>query len=189
MSSFKTMARRPYSPRLPVEERREQILDAALGVIERDGYRGVSIDAVAREAGVTRPVVYRVFDDLPTLLGELLDRQERRALAQLGEVDLTPGGLRALIDTVRREPGTWRPILYADHSPGPVRERVIRDRALVTERLAALIEDLVPKGADPDVIAGGLIAAAEHFGRRVLDDPGYDVEPLLATAAALMPGR
>ena len=41
-----------------------QLLDAALEVIARDGYAGVSIDAIAREAGVTRPVVYGVFDGL-----------------------------------------------------------------------------------------------------------------------------
>jgi AcrR family transcriptional regulator len=40
---------------MPREERREQLLDAAMAVIARDGYAGVSIDAIAREAGVTRP--------------------------------------------------------------------------------------------------------------------------------------
>src|SRR5436305_1045996 len=75
--------RRPYTPRLPVEQRREQLLDAALRVIGRDGYSGVSIDAIAREAGVTRPVVYGAFERLEPLLYALLDRSEQRALAQL----------------------------------------------------------------------------------------------------------
>jgi len=64
-------------------ERREQLLDAALTIIDRDGYDGVSIDAIAREAGVTRPVVYGAYDGLGPLLTALLDRQQERALAQL----------------------------------------------------------------------------------------------------------
>ena len=75
--------RRPYTPRLPPEQRREQLLDATLAVIERDGYDGISIDAIAREADVTRPVVYGVFSGLGELLYALLDRQEERALNQL----------------------------------------------------------------------------------------------------------
>src|SRR5947209_7927279 len=66
--SSRSPKRRPYTPRLPPQERREQLLDAALRIIGRDGYAGVSIDAIAREAGVTRPVVYGVFDGLQALL-------------------------------------------------------------------------------------------------------------------------
>ena len=55
--------------------RREQVLDAALGIIARDGYAAVSIDAIARELDVTRPVIYSQFDGLDALLQALLDRQ------------------------------------------------------------------------------------------------------------------
>ncbi len=57
-------ARRPYAPRLPPEQRREQLLDAALCLIVERGYAGVSIEAVARIAGITRPVVYDHFPNL-----------------------------------------------------------------------------------------------------------------------------
>ena len=36
------------------------------------------------------------------------------------------------------------------------------------------------------MIAHGLIALAEHFGRLLLDDRDYDVDALLATADALL---
>ena len=38
--------RRPYTPRMPPQERRKQLLDAAIEIIARDGYAGVSIDAI-----------------------------------------------------------------------------------------------------------------------------------------------
>ena len=48
--------RKPYARRLSPEARREQLLDAALRVLVRDGFDQVTIEAIAQEAGVTRPV-------------------------------------------------------------------------------------------------------------------------------------
>ena len=77
------VTRRPYAPRLPPAERREQLIDAALGLIIDQGYAGVSIEAVARVAGVTRPVVYDHFPNLGRLLAALVEREEKYAVAQL----------------------------------------------------------------------------------------------------------
>src|SRR6476659_7747573 len=79
-------ARRRYAPRMPPEQRREQLIDAALSVILEQGYGGVSIEAIARAAGVTRPVIYDHFPNLGTLLRALIEREESCALAQLAEV-------------------------------------------------------------------------------------------------------
>ena len=43
--------RRRYAPRMAPEQRREHLIDAALEVILERGYAGVSIEAIAREAG------------------------------------------------------------------------------------------------------------------------------------------
>src|ERR1700759_5250363 len=79
-------ARRRYAPRMPPEQRREQLIDAALSVILEHGYGGVSIEAIAREAGVTRPVVYDHFPNLPRLIHALVEREERYSLEQLDQV-------------------------------------------------------------------------------------------------------
>lgn len=47
--------------RMPADERREQLLDAATRAFGRGGYHGTSTDAVAREAGVSQPYVVRTF--------------------------------------------------------------------------------------------------------------------------------
>ncbi|GAA3798431.1 TetR/AcrR family transcriptional regulator [Streptomyces phyllanthi] len=47
--------------RLSVEERRSQLLDAALGLFARRAPEEVSLDDVAEAAGVSRPLVYRYF--------------------------------------------------------------------------------------------------------------------------------
>ena len=72
--------------RMSAEARREHLLDAAKAVVAGQGFHAVSIEAVARAAGITRPIVYRHFGDLAELLDALVDRETKRALAQLQEL-------------------------------------------------------------------------------------------------------
>lgn len=67
------------------EETRGRILDAALRVMA-DGFASVSIPAVAREAGVSVPTVYRHFATKQELLAALYPHIVRRA----GLNELTP---------------------------------------------------------------------------------------------------
>jgi AcrR family transcriptional regulator len=46
---------------MSADERREQVLAAAMKAFARTGYAGTSTDAVAREAGVSQPYVVRMF--------------------------------------------------------------------------------------------------------------------------------
>lgn len=191
---------------MPAEARREQLLDAALQIIARDGYAAVSIESIARAADVTRPVVYNVYADLDDLLGALLDRQERRALDQLmatitGPHDLAdiPGWLRDvvqdLVAMVVDDPLTWRPIfLTFAGTPQVVRRRIERARSTVRVR----IEQLVTIGLavqpgrtelDAGVIAHMLVAIGEYFGRAILEDPdSVDAAALACTLSALLAG-
>src|SRR5436305_13666898 len=115
-------ARRRYAPRMPPQQRREQLIDAALSVILQHGYGGVSIEAISRAAGVTRPVVYDHFPNLPQLLHALVEREERCALEQLAYVvpedpaDADPlallaAGVGRFLRAVISRPATWRIIL------------------------------------------------------------------------------
>jgi AcrR family transcriptional regulator len=185
---------------MPAATRREQLMDAALDVIVRDGYRAVSVEAIVREVGVTRPVFYNVFDSLDQLLSTLLDRQEQRALAQLAATIELPASLvdlsafldrtvGALVTMVADDPRTWTPIFRAAvDTPDVVRRRIDRDREVVRVRLRQLVT-LATAGddrLDPDVLAHALIAIGEHFGRLIVDDPAsVDAQRLAATLAAL----
>lgn len=51
----------PAYRRLSVEERRSQLLEAALGLFAHRAPEDVSLDDVAEAAGVSRPLVYRYF--------------------------------------------------------------------------------------------------------------------------------
>jgi AcrR family transcriptional regulator len=173
---------------MPPEARRQQLLDAALGVILEQGYAGVSIEAIARSAGVTRPVVYDHFPNLGTLLQALFDREEQSALAQLAEVfpsdpraedpaAVLAGGVGRFLDAVASRPATWRLILLPpDGTPEMVRQHVEANRT----RTLAQIEQVVrwacsqpgwPSGIDPELAARAIRAIGEEAGRTLLIDP------------------
>jgi len=60
------------APRLPAPERRKQLLDTALRVFARQGYHATSMNAVANEAGVTKPVLYQHFASKREMYSDLL---------------------------------------------------------------------------------------------------------------------
>lgn len=59
----RTAHRRPATRarRLPAEERRQQILDAAIDVFARHGYADAGTAAIALAAGIGEPTIYRYF--------------------------------------------------------------------------------------------------------------------------------
>lgn len=61
------------SGRRSSQERRDAFLDAAVVAIRREGPK-VSMEVIAREAGVTKPIVYRLFGDRDGLLQALGER-------------------------------------------------------------------------------------------------------------------
>ncbi|MDH6127817.1 TetR family transcriptional regulator [Kitasatospora sp. GP82] len=64
----------PTAPNPPTgEPRREQLLNAADRVVQRDG-PGASMNAIAAEAGITKPILYRHFGDRNGLIKALTDR-------------------------------------------------------------------------------------------------------------------
>lgn len=176
---------------MPPSQRREQLIDAALSVIVRQGYEGVSIEAIARIAGVTRPVIYDHFPNLASLLQALIAREENYALSQLAAVvpdapeaigdpaELFAAGVRRFLDAVLDRPETWRIILLPpEGTPLIVREHVERNRAMVQERIATLVRwaishSGVPADMDIELSARAIRSLSEEAGRSVLTDPEH----------------
>ena len=195
--------RRPYAPRVPIAERREQLLDAALAVIVSDGYDRVSIDAIAKRADVARSVVYGAFENLDALLTALLDRQEAQAFGRL--LRTIPGteglrdpivfateALRRMSAMLREDPDTWRLILLTPGTmPTVVRDRIEADRERfrlqVEDWISTVLADRSGPALDPQVLAHALVACAEHFGRIALTDPGrFDPQHLIGQVQLIL---
>lgn len=69
-------------PRATREQRRAELLDAATRVI-RAGGTTVSMDRIAAEAGITKPILYRHFGDRAGLIAALGERFAATLLAEL----------------------------------------------------------------------------------------------------------
>jgi AcrR family transcriptional regulator len=86
--------------RLPADERRQAVVDSACRVFVKKSYRGATTAEIAREAGITEPILYRHFGSKRDLYLACLD-QAWRAFRVFGEETLAanPGGcLGALMD-------------------------------------------------------------------------------------------
>ncbi|RJP73512.1 MAG: TetR/AcrR family transcriptional regulator [Candidatus Abyssobacteria bacterium SURF_17] len=64
-------------PRMKSEERREQILEAALHVFARENYHGATTAKIAEAAGITEPVIYQHFKSKRDLFLEVLKRSRK----------------------------------------------------------------------------------------------------------------
>ena len=188
--------------RMSAQERRRQLLAVTRAIVAERGFHEVSIEAVAREAGITRPVVYGHFTDLSGLLEALVDQESERALGQLAAVlprDLATGeprrlllgALRGYLEAVQAEPVTWRLVLMPPEGAPPVlRDRIAQGRAAVVEQLARAIGPGFGPGRgspDPELTARTLSALADESARLLLTDPAtYSPDRLLKHAAWLL---
>ena len=68
------MVKPPERKRLPIEERRGLIVEAAGRLFGQRGYAATRLDDVAAAAGVTKPLLYRHFDSKQALYLALLER-------------------------------------------------------------------------------------------------------------------
>ena len=188
--------------RMSADQRREQLLDVTKDLVSREGFHAVSIEAIAREAGITRPIVYGHFRDLPSLLEALVDREGVRALDQLSEVlstyesdgepaDLMLAALRGYLEAVRADPATWRLVLMPpEGAPAVLRERISAGRFQVVGQLAQVVGTGFGEGTaspDPELTARMLSAVSDEAARLLLTDPErYPPERLLSHAAWAM---
>jgi AcrR family transcriptional regulator len=78
-------------------ERRAQLLEVARRLFGTAGYHQVSMDAVAREAGVTKPILYDHFPSKPELYLALLDADLTTLHDRVGAALDAPTGNRERI--------------------------------------------------------------------------------------------
>ena len=177
------------TPRLAPEARRAQLLEAALDVLNEQGFDAVTVEAVAQRAGVTRPVIYDMFGDLEQLILALIDKAELTALGPLLQiVDIEPGdeadpeqflldSVGTFLHAVKADPRTWRLVLMPPRGTSrELRERIRRSRRLIADHVTRLLDWGVPRrggpaGLDHPLAARVIVAAGEDAARLMLAHP------------------
>lgn len=137
------------------KERRDELLDAAVVAIRRDG-AGVSMEDIANEAGITKPILYANFGDKAGLADALAKRFTRDLVARFGEVWATSTdtrervrlGIEAWVGFIESDPQIYRFLSEGSFGAGRRLEdrRLVSDVGVVVAR--ALGEWLRQQGAD-----------------------------------------
>jgi AcrR family transcriptional regulator len=197
------VARRRYSPRRPREERRAQLLDAALRLIDREGFGSASVEGVAREADLAKTVVYDTFGSREELLRALLAREQERALDSLAAAMPEPPlaedprrilteSLVTLLTAVREQPETWRLILLPPEGTPPlVRKTVDRQRELLVRQVEPIVawglKRIGAEQLESELATQALVASCENAIRLTLTQPDrFPPERMAAFAADLV---
>ncbi len=186
------------SSRMTASARHEQLLDVTTEIVANEGFQAVSIESVARRAGISRVLIYQHFGDLPGLLEAIVEREMTRALWQVSETaltDLTEGAprelmlesLRAYLHAVRDHPTTWRLVLMPPQgAPELLRKSIVRGRAAVLAQLAQAVRPALMRdreSSDALLTARVLSAISDEYARLVLTDPArFPPERLLVHA-------
>ncbi|MFW0789954.1 TetR/AcrR family transcriptional regulator [Gordonia sp. CPCC 205333] len=94
----------PHNSGSGADEIADRVLDAARMAVLRHQGRRVTLAEVAREAGVSRPTVYRRWPDMDTLLRDLMTREVGRIVTAVTETTPLHTGPRfdATVDQVVR---------------------------------------------------------------------------------------
>jgi AcrR family transcriptional regulator len=209
VTSVAPTAERPRAAHLGPERRRPLVLDAALGVFLEHGYEGASMEAIARAAGVSKPVVYDCFPGKDELFKALFGREERRVMREVGAAltrDAPDGpeaalaeGITAFLRAVVASPEAYRVILHGEggmNAAGARRIRAGREQQVETA-MAAVRGWLEPEWREDELglrlFAETLVGIGEGGARLLLSgDGGWTPEtlgPRLAAAAVVaLPG-
>lgn len=135
--------------RLPRAQRREQILAAATEAFARNGFASTSLDDIATESGVTRPILYRHFDSKTDLYQAVLDRMCARLDANVDEPvgGFTDASIDGLLTAAIESPAGFRLLFQHALREPEFKERIEKFRADITAAAYLQISVFVPDQA------------------------------------------
>jgi AcrR family transcriptional regulator len=167
------MSSRPT--RLPRDQRRVQLLDAASEVFSSKGYHAAAMDDIADAAGVSKPVLYQHFPSKLDLYLALLDQSCDRLVDVVGEAlastddnaDRVIATVAAFYEFVSSTGGEFRFVFESDLTgDGAVQRRLSRVNDEISDAIAEVIAgdtSLPPQQAK--LLAVSLVGIAQVSAR------------------------
>ncbi|MGH3052818.1 MAG: TetR/AcrR family transcriptional regulator [Gaiellaceae bacterium] len=177
--------------RLPAEERRAALLDCACRAFADGTYKGTTTAEIAREAGVTEPILYRHFESKRDLYLSCLRESWRRMQARWEEVVAEQPDPRLWIAVMGRaflESQVHRPVVsnlwiqaLAESSEDPEIARYMRKHMREVHKYVTSVmqraqaESALPPDRDPEAEAWiflglGLLSMADRAVGGVMND-------------------
>jgi AcrR family transcriptional regulator len=154
------------------------MLDAAVEVFSRKGYHDTSMDAIAAEAKISKPMLYLYYGSKDELFRACIARESVRfidAVAVAGNPQLTPheqlrAGLEAFLSYVDTNRLSWQVLYRQALGQQPFASEIANSRERIIELTAKLLESSA-KYAEPgtnfDIVAVAVIGAGEAIADQI----------------------
>jgi AcrR family transcriptional regulator len=164
--------------RLPRAVREQQMLDAAVQVFSVNGYHEASMDAIAAEAEISKPMLYLYYGSKEELFGACLDRELGRFVEavradidfELAPRDLLRNTILSFLHYFDANRASWI-VLYTQATSSQAFAHTVREGR---ERIIDLVARLLSAGTrnpEPDtdfnMMAVALVGAGEAVATRV----------------------
>lgn len=184
--------------RLPRSVREQQMLDAAVRVFSRRGFHAASMDDVAEEAGISKPMVYAYLGTKESLFVACLQREGTRLMEAIAAVvdpaDLPPDeqlwrGLRAFFRFVGNHRDGWAVLYRQARASAPFAAELAQMRRRMVDVIVGLLSRAVAaqgrqvRDAELEASAYALVGAGESLADWLADHPEEDPD---RTAARMM---
>lgn len=179
---------------VPAALRRRQILAVAHELFSERGYRGTSMQELARRVGVSKPIVYKLagskeelFRDVMAVASDELAAIVARAAQEHPDLEGKLGaGILAFLLFVQDNRSAWVALLSME--AGPASEVDDMRRRLAT-MVAALVSGSAETASDPligEAVGHAINGAVEFVASWWLSHPTVAVEPLAQMLTELL---
>jgi AcrR family transcriptional regulator len=182
--------------RVPRAVREQQLVELAEQLFAERGFARTSMDELARRAGVTKPVIYELFESKDGLFRACVDRAIERMAGSIAEAfrsetepeaRLRAGGL-AFLRFARDNRVAWD-LMAMQGRFAEQAQAVRRDQA---QLIRTLMTEIAPEGTDPqelEAVAYAVNSAYEGAAHWMWEHPDAPVEQVADwIVALLLPG-
>lgn len=164
--------------RLPRAVREQQMLDAAVEIFSVNGYHETSMDAIAAEAQISKPMLYLYYGSKEELFGACLNRELSRFVDEVNShidfsaapKELLRTAVLAFLKYIDANRASWM-VLYTQATSSQAFAHTVREGR---ERIIELVGRLLRSGTkfpEPDtdfeLMAVALVGAGEAIASRV----------------------
>lgn len=161
---------------LPTTSSKEAILAAALNLLARRGYAGLSMRELATESGLAKATIYHYFQDKEDILANVIvqnmQEMRRRVLAAAAQESDYQAKVRAIVFThfgaIQEQRAVILTILREISEPRPTLRALIQEQhKAYIDALAAILQAGADQGvfrkADPQLTALSLLGLVNVF--------------------------
>ena len=182
MATTATKTKPRTGTRLTADERRDQVLDAAVAEFGERGYHAASTASIAKRAGISQPYIYALFADKTELFKAVHDRVVGRIRTAFLEAARDAANPDEALEAMGH---AYRPLMEDhNHLSAQLQCYAVAAgdpelRKYVGTAFRALVDDVARiSGADPEAVAG-FIACGMYINIAMAVGQPDLVEPLM----------